>query len=397
MENTIPTLTIKQKCDERVRFGHLWVYSNELTELPKLPAGSIVDVVDFKGRDYGFGFYNPNSLIAVRLLKTFSLPDEAFLIDRITRAKALREREFAADSPENPLEMCRLVFGESDFLPGLIIDKYSDYFSMQILSAGFEAMKEQVVSALVKVFPQTKGIIEKDNSMHREIEGLPETSGVIFGEVPDYIFTNERGVKLKISLPYAQKTGYFLDQRNNRYFIRKIAKDLSVLDCYTNQGGFALNAALGGAKKITAIDCSETALEAVRENAKLNNAEIETINSDVPEYLNEAISRGEKWDLIILDPPAFTKSRKSVPKAKAAYGKINRLAMKMLNPGGYLVSSSCSHHIFEEIFTETIYREACKQGLHLKQIFRGTQAPDHPILMGLPETQYLKFFVFQVI
>ena len=380
------TLILKPKGDERIKFGHLWIYSNELAELPKLPAGSIVRVADSKGRDYGFGFYNPNSLISVRLLKTYSLPDLAFLIERITKAKELREKLFGEP------EMCRLVFGESDFLPGLIIDKYSDYFSLQILSAGFEAMREQVVTALITVFPNTKGIIEKDNSMHRELEGLTETSGVIWGEVPDYIYTSERGVKLRISLPTAQKTGYFLDQRNNRYFIRTISKGLS----YTNQGGFALNASLGGASKIAAIDCSETALDAVRENAKLNNAEIETINADVSDYLTNAVAKGDKWDMIILDPPAFTKSRKSVPKAKAAYGKINRLAMKMLNKGGFLVSSSCSHHIFEDVFTETIYREACKQGLHLKQIFRGTQSPDHPILLGLPETQYLKFFVFQI-
>lgn len=392
-------VSLKKNCDTRIKFGHLWAFSNELAELPKLPAGTIVELCDFGGKSYGYGFYNPSSLISVRLLKTFDVPDKALFVKRIGEARHLREAVLGNITTERSqsIDMCRLVFGESDLLPGLIIDKYGDYFAVQILSAGIEAMKAIVVEALREVFPNTKGIIEKNDTKLREIEGLPMTSDILFGEIPETIISQENGVKLELSLKDGQKTGYFLDQRNNRYFIRSIAKDLSVLDCYTNQGGFALNAGLGGARKLAAIDCSEVALNAVRANAKLNNLEIETIKADVADYLTKAGERGEKWDMIILDPPAFAKNRKSVPKAKAAYGKINRLAMRMLNENGYLVASSCSHHVFEDVFRETIYREACKAGKQLKQIFRGTQAPDHPILLSLPETQYLKFFVFQVV
>lgn len=387
----INRIIIKKNSDMRIRFGHLWVFSNEVQELPKLTPGTVVEVLDSNNRSYGYGFYNPNSLISVRLLKTQEIPDEQLFVKRIEAAKQMRVNVLG------DIEMCRLVFGESDMLPGLIIDKYSEYFAIQILSAGMELMKKEIVSALLKVFPETKGIIEKNETKLREIEGLPMVSELLFGEIPESIITNEQGVKLEISLSDGQKTGYFLDQRANRHFVRSISAGLSVLDCYTNQGGFALNVGLGGAKKIAAIDCSEVALNAVKRNAELNGLEIETIKADVAEYLIKAVDRGEKWDMIILDPPAFAKNRKSVPKAKAAYGKINRLAMKMLNENGYLIASSCSHHVFEDVFRETIYRESCKLGKQLKQIFRGSQAPDHPILLSLPETQYLKFFVFQVV
>ena len=387
----IRTISLKRNADNRIKFGHLWVFSNELQEIPKLQPGVVVKVVDSNQKSYGFGFYNPASLISVRLLKTEIFPSVQLFIERIAIAKALRQ------SLLGDIEMCRLVFGESDLLPGLIIDKYSNYFAIQILSAGMELMKSEIVQALLEIFPETKGIIEKNDTKLREIEGLPLISTVLFGEIPEKFISQEQGVQLELSLSEGQKTGYFLDQRINRKFVRTISRGLSVLDCYTNQGGFALNAGIGGAEKIAAIDCSETALNAVSRNAELNGLKIETIKADVAEYLSKAVERNEKWDMIILDPPAFAKNRKSVPKAKAAYAKINRLAMKMLNPNGYLIASSCSHHVFEDVFKDAIYRESCKLGKQLKQVFRGGQSPDHPILLSLPETQYLKFFVFQVV
>lgn len=387
----IRTISLKRNADNRIKFGHLWVFSNELQEIPKLQPGVVVKVVDSNQKSYGFGFYNPASLISVRLLKTEILPSVQLFIERIAIAKALRQ------SLLGDIEMCRLVFGESDLLPGLIIDKYSNYFAIQILSAGMELMKSEIVQALLEIFPETKGIIEKNDTKLREIEGLPLISTVLFGEIPEKFISQEQGVQLELSLSEGQKTGYFLDQRINRKFVRTISRGLSVLDCYTNQGGFALNAGIGGAEKIAAIDCSETALNAVSRNAELNGLKIETIKADVAEYLSKAVERNEKWDMIILDPPAFAKNRKSVPKAKAAYAKINRLAMKMLNPNGYLIASSCSHHVFEDVFKDAIYRESCKLGKQLKQVYRGGQSPDHPILLSLPETQYLKFFVFQVV
>lgn len=387
----IRTISLKRNADNRIKFGHLWVFSNELQEIPKLQPGVVVKVVDSNQKSYGFGFYNPASLISVRLLKTEIFPSVQLFIERIAIAKALRQ------SLLGDIEMCRLVFGESDLLPGLIIDKYSNYFAVQILSAGMELMKSEIVQALLEIFPETKGIIEKNDTKLREIEGLPLISTVLFGEIPEKFISQEQGVQLELSLSEGQKTGYFLDQRINRKFVRTISRGLSVLDCYTNQGGFALNAGIGGAEKIAAIDCSETALNAVSRNAELNGLKIETIKADVAEYLSKAVERNEKWDMIILDPPAFAKNRKSVPKAKAAYAKINRLAMKMLNPNGYLIASSCSHHVFEDVFKDAIYRESCKLGKQLKQVYRGGQSPDHPILLSLPETQYLKFFVFQVV
>ena len=387
----IRTISLKRNADNRIKFGHLWVFSNELQEIPKLQPGVVVKVVDSNQKSYGFGFYNPASLISVRLLKTEIFPSVQLFIERIAIAKALRQ------SLLGDIEMCRLVFGESDLLPGLIIDKYSNYFAIQILSAGMELMKSEIVQALLEIFPETKGIIEKNDTKLREIEGLPLISTVLFGEIPEKFISQEQGVQLELSLSEGQKTGYFLDQRINRKFVRTISRGLSVLDCYTNQGGFALNAGIGGAERIAAIDCSETALNAVSRNAELNGLKIETIKADVAEYLSKAVEKNEKWDMIILDPPAFAKNRKSVPKAKAAYAKINRLAMKMLNPNGYLIASSCSHHVFEDVFKDAIYRESCKLGKQLKQVFRGGQSPDHPILLSLPETQYLKFFVFQVV
>ena len=387
----IRTISLKRNADNRIKFGHLWVFSNELQEIPKLQPGVVVKVVDSNQKSYGFGFYNPASLISVRLLKTEIFPSVQLFIERIAISKALRQ------SLLGDIEMCRLVFGESDLLPGLIIDKYSNYFAIQILSAGMELMKSEIVQALLEIFPETKGIIEKNDTKLREIEGLPLISTVLFGEIPEKFISQEQGVQLELSLSEGQKTGYFLDQRINRKFVRTISRGLSVLDCYTNQGGFALNAGIGGAERIAAIDCSETALNAVSRNAELNGLKIETIKADVAEYLSKAVERNEKWDMIILDPPAFAKNRKSVPKAKAAYAKINRLAMKMLNPNGYLIASSCSHHVFEDVFKDAIYRESCKLGKQLKQVYRGGQSPDHPILLSLPETQYLKFFVFQVV
>ena len=387
----IRTISLKRNADNRIKFGHLWVFSNELQEIPKLQPGVVVKVVDSNQKSYGFGFYNPASLISVRLLKTEIFPSVQLFIERIAIAKALRQ------SLLGDIAMCRLVFGESDLLPGLIIDKYSNYFAVQILSAGMELMKSEIVQALLEIFPETKGIIEKNDTKLREIEGLPLISTVLFGEIPEKFISQEQGVQLELSLSEGQKTGYFLDQRINRKFVRTISRGLSVLDCYTNQGGFALNAGIGGAERIAAIDCSETALNAVSRNAELNGLKIETIKADVAEYLSKAVERNEKWDMIILDPPAFAKNRKSVPKAKAAYAKINRLAMKMLNPNGYLIASSCSHHVFEDVFKDAIYRESCKLGKQLKQVYRGGQSPDHPILLSLPETQYLKFFVFQVV
>jgi 23S rRNA (cytosine1962-C5)-methyltransferase len=292
--------------------------------------------------------------------------------------------------------MYRLVFGESDLLSGLIVDKYENYLAIQILSSGMENFTGVIIEASLKILPETKGIIAKNISKLRVLEGLPLEEKVIYGDIPDEIITNENGIKLSISLKQSQKTGYFLDQTENRKFIMSISKELNVLDCYCNQGGFALHSAKGGAKEIICIDSPQTALAQAKRNAQLNNFNnIDFIESDVIEFLKGESSRELKWDLIILDPPSFAKSKKDVRNASKGYAKINRLSLLLLSDGGFLATSSCSHHITEETFYDIIIREAVKLNIQLRLIFRGSQAPDHPILASMPETKYLKFFVFQ--
>ncbi|OGU16071.1 MAG: hypothetical protein A2X61_13230 [Ignavibacteria bacterium GWB2_35_12] len=384
-------LFIKRNHDKRIKAGHLWIFSNELETIPDLSSGSVVEVYTSNNTNLGLGFYNPNSLIAVRLLKTYSTVNSDFFLDRFIKAYELRKRL-------GKTEMCRLVFGESDLLPGLIVDKYSYYLSTQILSAGMEKFIDVIIEALLKILPETKGIIAKNNSKLRVLEGLPLEEKVLFGDIPDEIITIENGIKLTISLKHSQKTGYFLDQTENRKFVKSISKGLNVLDCYCNQGGFALHSAKGGAKEIVCIDSSNTALAQAKRNAEINNfTNIDFIESDVPEFLNKEISRDSKWDLIILDPPSFAKSKKDVRNASKGYAKINRLALQLLSDGGFLATSSCSQHITEETFYDIIFREAVKLNIQLRLINRGSQAPDHPILASMPETKYLKFFVFQKI
>jgi len=368
------------------------VFSNELQEVPDYPAGEIVEVKNYSGRSYGLGFYNPHSLIAVRMLETDTVFDGKKLEGRIRMALEYRMK-IGRDTGS-----MRLVYGESDFLPGLIIDKFGDYFSLQILSAGMENFIHEIVNSIKKIFPDVKAIVEKNDSHWRKIENLELRESVLFGDLPDEIEFKENNIKYKISLLSGQKTGYYLDQSDNRKFTGSISKGLSVLDCYCNQGGFALNAALGGAVEVLGIDASEDAILKAKANAELNKlTNIKFEKADVPEFLEKQISENIKWDMIILDPPAFTKSKKNVSTAKAGYAKINRLAMKSLNEGGFLVSSSCSGHITEDTFYDIIANEAGKLNQHLRLVFRGGQASDHPILSAMPETKYLKFFVFQVL
>lgn len=384
-------LKLKKNADRRMRLGHLWVFSNELQDVPKGEAGEIVELQTFSNETLGLGFYNPNSLIAVRLLISETEPDLNFFVDRIHKSYNLRKNVFRTDN------MYRLVFGESDFLPGLIIDRYSDYFAVQILSAGMDKSIDLIKHALIQIFPDTKGIILKNKSALRGSEGLEQGENIIYGDIPQSIICLENNIKIDVDLVDSQKTGYFLDQKLNRKFIQDISSGLDVLDCYSNQGGFALNALKGSAKSAICVDISKKALAQAEHNTEINSfSNIEYVAADVPEYLNSLIDSGRKFDMVVLDPPAFTKSRKTIPTAKAGYAKINRLGMKLLNDGGFLVSSSCSYHITEGTFTGLIEKEAIKQGKYLNLIYRGAQAPDHPIHFAMPETRYLKFYVYQI-
>lgn len=385
-------LKLKKNADKRIASGHCWIFSNELTEIPRLEPGTIVEIVSQKGESFGKAFYNPNSLIAARLLFHHGEIDKEFFNKRIFAALNQRRQLLPYENS------FRLVFGESDFLPGLIVDKFGDYLSLQTISAGMDCRLNMITESLLEVLPETKGIIQKNNSSLRSYEGLPMIEGTIFGIIPENIEITDCGMKVSVSLSAAQKTGYYFDQRYNRLFLRNMSKGKKVLDCFTNLGGFALNAALGGAKFATGVDSSSGAITGAKNNAKLNNINnAEFIESDVIDLLKSENASEKKWDVVVLDPPAFAKSKKTVKAAIGGYANINRLALKIIDNGGYLASASCSQHISEELLFDIISAEAAKQGKMLKLVFRGGQPPDHPILTAMPETQYLKFFVFQVI
>lgn len=375
------------KVARRINAGHPWIFSNELVELPELEAGSIVKIVDRSNYNYGLGFYNKNSLIAVRLLFANEV-DYQLIKSRILSAFTIREKII------DNFNFCRIVFGESDYLPGLVVDRYGEYFVFEIFSAGFEKIRELIRKAILELNPKTKGILQKNSSIWRQREGLSQSDEILFGEIPDKMLIEENGVKFQVNLIEGQKTGYFYDQRLNRLFVQKIARNSRVLDLFCNQGGFALNAAKGGASTIVGVDIQTNVIESAKNNAIINEFNnIDFVQEDCFDYLK---NNTEKFNIVISDPPAFTKSKKNIPEAVRAYHRINKLAIKNLENGGILLSSSCSHHIFEDKFYEIIQQAANENNRKLRLIYRGLQSPDHPILDALPETKYLKFFGFIV-
>lgn len=420
------TLTLKPRNYDRLRKGHAWVFSNDVEQIPtEIEAGSLVEVREAGGgRSYGAAMFNPNSLITARLLGTSidelsgNSPDAAsdstshdlsveFFQERIQRAWLLRKRVFPTETSY------RLVFGESDLLPGLVIDKYSslnseDYFVLQTLSVGMDRRIQTISTALRNIFPNTKAIIEKNNSALRQMDGLEQRESVLWGDIPPELAISENNILFSLSLLEGQKTGYFLDQKVNRLKIKELCAGMRMLDCFTNQGGFALHAAAGGAREVLGLDSSEAAIKRCRINAALNGMEaiarFET--SDVFDYLHALaqerdaafqLPSDKRWDCIILDPPAFAKSKKTVPQAVRGYAKINRAALKLLPKGGLLATGSCSHHVSEQILWDIIQAEALRERRRLRLIFRGMQSPCHPVLASMPETNYLKFFIFEVL
>jgi 23S rRNA (cytosine1962-C5)-methyltransferase len=384
---------LRAGADKRIRSGHLWVFSNELQELPPLVPGSLVRVLSAQGESFGVGLYNRHSLIAVRLLRTereeLTLD---FFTERLLQALALRQRLCPGE------QMYRLVHGEADLLPGVVVDRYGDYLAVQTLSVGMDLRLPLIVEALRTVVPETRGIVEKNASRLRELEQLPQRQGVLYGTIPERIQLEEFGIRLELRLLESQKTGAYLDQRYHRLLTGRLAQGLRVLDCFTYHGGFALQAARHGAVEVLGVDSSATALECARRNAELNGLrQLHFHEADVFQFLRDQVAAAARWDMVILDPPAFAKSRRHVPSAKQGYAEINRLAMLLLPSGGYLVTSSCSHHLFEAVFLELLFAEAARIGRQLRMLYRGTQPPDHPILLSMPETQYLKFFIFQVL
>ncbi len=383
---------LKKGEEKRILNGHSWVYANEVAKIEgKDKNGSLASVFTHDGRFIGKGYINHLSKILVRIFirDENQVDDKAFYLKRLKNADDFR-KNLGYDN------CYRMVFAEADDIPALIVDKYDEYLSVQFLSLGIDKMKKLIVECLVELF-SPKGIYERSDVAVRVKEGLTETKGVIYGEVPDRIIITENGLKMAVDVKNGQKTGYFLDQKENRYAARRYCKDGEVLDCFCNSGGFSLNCATV-AKSVTAVDVSRTALDSVEENASLNNlTNVRTLQGDVFEVLRNYRKENKVFDLVILDPPAFCKSASEVKDAYRGYKDINVLGMKLVRSGGFLISASCSHYMTLPLFEKMLAESAKESGRRVRQIEIKTQAPDHPALVNAEETSYLKFFVLQVL
>ena len=406
-ERGYPLCTITPKAEASILRGHPWVYDAEILSLDGEPDnGAVVDVVSRKGRYLGTGFYSEHSKIRVRLLSrnTNDRFDEAFWRRKLQWAWEYRK---SVMSPED-LDACRIIFGEADAFPGLTVDKFHDLLSVQVLSVGMERIQNLLLPALVELLrsdgQNIRGVYLRNDVALREKEGLPQSKGwfPLPGEAsPDSAVTEitENGVRYLVDVENGQKTGFFLDQKYNRLAVARLARGRTVLDCFTHTGSFALNAARGGAKRVTAVDVSESAVEMARANAVRNglDAVMTCTAVNVFDLLPQLERESSPYDLIILDPPAFTKSRKTVDNAMAGDREINYRAMRLLPRGGLLATCSCSHFATEERFTAMLREAARDAGVQLRQIEARQQSCDHPILWGVPETSYLKFYLFQVV
>lgn len=382
-----------------LKSGGLWIFDNEIASiLGSFEDGDIVAVHDFDGYGLGKGFINRNSKIRVRMMtrNRHQEIDEAFLKMRVQEAWDYRKKVSDTGS-------CRVIFGEADFLPGLVVDKFSDVLVVQSLALGIDRLKDQIVELLKEVLAadgiKIRGVYERSDAKVRRQEGMELYKGFIGEAFDTNVEIEENGVRYMVDVKDGQKTGFFLDQKYNRKAIQHLCKDAKVLDCFTHTGSFALNAGYGGAKEVTGVDASELAVEQAILNSKLNGMEdrVKFICRDVFELLPELEEKGEKFDVVILDPPAFTKSRNSVKNAVKGYREINLRAMKLVRDGGFLATCSCSHFMTYELFTQTIHQAARNVHKRLRQVEYRTQAPDHPILWAAEESYYLKFYVFQVV
>lgn len=385
------TVTLKRNEEKKVLNGYPWIFANEVQKIEgKDKQGSVAEIKAFDGRYVGKGFINHHSKIIVRMLTTKSEEiNKDFFAEKIKIADEGR-RELGYN------DNYRVVFGESDNLPGLIVDKYGDKLSVQFLSLGMEVIKNDIVDILVKRFaPST--IYERSDVAIREKEGLPLKKGVIYGKDETQSIIVENGLKLIVDLENGQKTGYFLDQKENRDDLKFYVKDKTVLDCFCNEGGFSLCAKKYGAKEVTAIDISKTAIELVEKNAKLNDLEIKTRVADVFEALREYRKSGEKFGVIVLDPPAFTKTADTVKAGYKGYKDINANALKLVEKGGYLVTCSCSQHLTLPLFLQMIKESVFESGVRAKLVELRTQGKDHAVCIGYDESLYLKVAVIKVL
>ena len=402
-----PKITITPKGEAALTGGHPWVYEGEVTAMDGTPEdGALVDVVSRKGSWLGCGFYNSHSKIRVRLLSRNANDDfsDTFWERRVRYAWGYRKTVMG----ETDSRCCRAIFGEADLFPGLTVDRFESVLVTQTLSLGMERIKDRLFPLLVKVLREDgqdiRGIYERNDVALREREGMEQDKGwfLLPGETPPETTTvdiTENGIVYTVDFENGQKTGFFLDQKYNRLAVAKLAKGKTVLDCFTHTGSFALNAAKGGAAHVTAVDVSEFAVQCAAENAHRNGLDgvMDCVAANVFDLLPELEKQPRKYDFIILDPPAFTKSRKTVHNAMSGYKEINYRAMKLLPRGGYLATCSCSHFATEELFIKMLHSAARDAGVQLRQIEARQQCADHPILWGVEETKYLKFFLFQVV
>ena len=402
-----PRIIITPKGKAALTGGHPWVYEGEVTATDGTPEdGALVDVVSRRGSWLGCGFYNCHSKIRVRLLSRNANDDfsDAFWERRIRYAWNYRKTVMGeADS-----RCCRVIFGEADLFPGLTVDRFESVLVTQTLSLGMERIKDRLFPLLVRVLREDgqdiRGIYERNDVPLREREGMAQNKGwyLLPGETPPAQTTVdivENGIRYTVDFENGQKTGFFLDQKYNRLAVAKLAKGKTVLDCFTHTGSFALNAAKGGARHVTAVDVSEFAVQCAAENARRNGLDgvMDCMAANVFDLLPALEKQPAKYDFIILDPPAFTKSRKTIHNAMTGYKEINYRAMKLLPRGGYLATCSCSHFASEELFIKMLRSAAHDAGVQLRQIEARQQCADHPILWGVEETNYLKFFIFQVV
>ena len=402
-----PKFTITPKAEAAILRGHPWVYDAEILAAEgETQNGGLVDVLSKKGRYLGTGFLSEQSKIRVRLISRNANDrfDEAFWERKLRWAWDYRKSVMA----EEDLDCCRVIFGEADAFPGLTVDKFHDLLSVQIMSIGMEGIKDFLIPTLVRILREDgqtiRGVYERNDVALREKEGLSQYKAwfPLDGEsVPESPVTEitENGIKYLVDVENGQKTGFFLDQKYNRQAVARLARGKTVLDCFTHTGSFALNAAKGGAKHVTAVDVSESAVEMARANVTRNGLDdvMECVAANVFDLLPQLEKEPTKYDFIILDPPAFTKSRKTVANAISGYKEINYRAMRLLPRGGYLATCSCSHFATEEKFIAMLHDAARDAGVQLRQIEARQQSCDHPILWGVEETNYLKFYLFQVV
>ena len=396
MEYAIATL--KKGEGRALKAGGAWIYDNEIESvMGHFEDGDLVLVRDFDGYGLGKGFINRHSKIRIRMMTRNPEQeiDREFIHNRVKAAWEYRKKTVDTSS-------CRVIFGEADWIPGMVVDKFSDVLVVQALALGIDRMKETVIEELKKVLAEDgvsiRGVYERSDAKEREKEGMERVKGFLGEPFDTNVEIVENGVRYLVDVKDGQKTGFFLDQKYNRLAIQKLCKDARVLDCFTHTGSFALNAGLAGAKEVIGVDASELGVHQAELNAKLNGLE-QTVRftcADVFVLLPELEKKGEKFDVVILDPPAFTKSRNSIKNATKGYREINMRGLKLVKDGGFLATCSCSHFMSYELFTQTIAQAAKSVHKRIRQVEYRTQAPDHPILWATDESYYLKFYIFQV-